>query len=653
MSGPGFARTELEQLGSRIVYRALIKLPADSRPADLETLAEELRALLGKTGPFRVRTYVESQEEMRRALQRAARFLGLVALLSLLLGGLGIAQTTRAWLTSRTDDIAILRCLGLRPNEVVMLYLAQATILGLAGSLVGLIIGVTILAIVPYLFGEILGPATLDLWQPTVLLKGLALGLGVALLFSLRALLTVRQVPPLRVLRKDVEPLPGSRVVNLAMIVILGLGVWAVASIQAVSPIRGLQFAAGISVASALLAGVALLVMRNLAPVARRARTVWLRQGVLALARPGAATLGAVVSLGIGVLLILGLQLVKIRLSDELRGQLPENSPTGFLINIQPTQWPEVEQLLVESGAQQIDSVPIVTARLRQIDGQEISEMALDETDRDRRWALTREQRLTYMEALPEDNRIIAGALWRDPETAEVSVEEEFAGELGVEVGSSLLFDIQGVPFELQVTSLRTVEWRTFGINFFLVVEPGVLDEAPQQRVATARLPREQEQSVQDRLASRFPNITLLKIREVLERIAAMLGYLASGVGFIGAFTGVAGIVILAGGVTADSVRRRQHIALLKTLGMTQRQISAMLAVEFTVVGTIAGLIGTVGGSLLAWAVLTRGLELRWSLQPAVLAAAFLVPLLLTAVTGILASRQALRQRPAAVLRGE
>lgn len=653
MSGSGFAHTELEQLGSRIIYRALIKLPAGSRGDDLETLAEDLRHRLGETGPYRVQTYVESQAEMRRALQRAASFLGLVALLSLLLGGLGIAQTTRSWLASRIDDIAILRCLGLGPNEMVLLYLAQATLLGVAGSLAGLVIGVAVLATLPSFFGEILGTAPLDLWQPTVLLRGLALGLGIALLFSLRALLTVRQVPPLRVLRKDVEPLPSRRGVSLLMIAVLGLGVWAIASIQAGSPLRGLLFAAGITAAAALLSGVALLVMRNLAPLARRVRAVWLRQGILALARPGAATLGAVVSLGIGVLLILGLQLVKNRLSDELRGELPEDSPTGFFINIQPAQWSEVERLLSNSGAEQIESVPFVTARLRRVDGREISEMALDETDRDRRWALTREQRLTYMETLPEDNRIVAGALWSEPGAAEVSVEEEFAGELGVELGSTLDFDIQGVPLALLVTSLRTVEWRTFGINFFLVVEPGVLDEAPQQRVATARLPREQEQSVQDRLAIRFPNITLLKIREVLERIAAVLGYLASGVGFVGAFTAVAGIVILAGGVTADSVRRRQHIALLKTLGMTQRQISAMLAVEFAVVGTIAGLIGTIGGSLLAWAVLTRGLELGWSLQPAILGVAFLSTLLLTAATGILASRHALRQRPAAVLRGE
>lgn len=652
MSGSAFARTQLEQLGSRIAYRALIKLPSDSRPGDLEALAEELRELLGTTGPFRVQTYVEAQENMRRALQRAASFLGLVALLSLLLGGLGIAQTTRAWLASRTDDIAILRCLGLLPNGVVMLYLGQATLLGLAGSFVGLIMGIVVLASLPSLFGEILGTASLDLWQPQVLLKGLGLGLGIALLFSLRALLTVRRVPPLRVLRKDVEPLPRSRGANLLVIVLLGSGLWAVASVQAGSAWRGLQFTAGISVATALLAGMALLIMRNLAPLAHRVRPVWIRQGVLALARPGAGTLAAVVSLGIGVLLILGLQLVENRLTDELRGELPEDSPTAFLINIQPSQWPEVEQLLSRAGARRIESVPLVTARLRGIDGRDLSELALDEADRDHRWALTREQRLTYMDELPDDNQIIAGTLWSNPEAAEVSVEADFASELGVAVGSTLLFDVQGVPLQLEVTSLRTVEWRTFGINFFLVVEPGVLDGAPQQRVATARLPSEREQSIQDQLADRFPNITLLKIREVLERIAAVLGYLASGVGFIGAFTALAGIVILAGGVTADSVQRRKHIALLKTLGMTQRQISAMLAVEFSVIGTTAGLIGTIGGSLLAWAVLTFGLELPWSLQPATLVTAFFITLLLTTATGILASRRALRQRPATTLRG-
>ena len=653
MSAEGFDRTGLQQMGSRIVHRTLIKLPGAYEPQVLESLAEELRKIVGEAAPYRVRTYVESQEELRRALKRAASFLGLVALLSLLLGGLGIAQTTRAWLASRMDDVAILRCLGLRPGEVLALYLGQAAMLALVGSAIGVVLGVLIQAIVPRLFSDILGDSRLILWQPAVFVRGLALGLGVALLFSFRALLSVRAVPPLRVLRKDVEPLPRSRWVNLSILVILGGGIWAISAVQAGSSLRGLQFTLGIAVASLLLAGIALVIMRSLAPLARRLHWLWLRQGLLALARPGAATLGAVVSLGIGVLLILGLELVGDRLSNQLEHELPADAPTAFLINIQPLQWPQVEDLLRAQGATQVVSVPVVTARLKAIGEQSTADLAAGEEEGDRRWALTREQRLTYMNELPADNRILSGELWSDPEEAEVSVEEDFALNLGVEVGSRLRFDLQGVPLELLVTSIRSVEWTSFGINFYLVVEPGVLENAPHQRVATAHLPLDREQRIQDALTARFPNVTLLKIREILERLAAVLGYLARGVSFIGAFTAIAGIVILAGGISADSVRRRQHIALLKTLGMTQRGIAAMLAVEFVVIGGVAALIGAAGGSLLSWAVITRGLELEWHWQPATLAIAFAITLLLTTATGILSSRQALRQPPAVVLRGD
>ena len=653
MSAEGFDNTGLEQLGSRIVHRILIKLPGSYDLHVLEDLAEELRQIVGEAGPYRVRTYVEAQEELRRALQRAANFLGLVALLSLLLGGLGIAQTTRAWIASRMDDVAILRCLGLRPGEVLGLYLGQAAILALVGSAIGVGLGVLIQAVVPVLFSEILGGSRLILWQPAVFMRGLALGLGVALLFSLRALLSVRSVPPLRVLRKDVEPLPRSRWANLLILGVLGGGICAVATVQAASVVRGFQFTLGLTVASLLLAGIALLIMRSLAPLARRLRWLWVRQGLLALARPGAVTLGAVVSLGIGVLLILGLELVKDRLSNQLQHELPADAPTAFFINIQPQQWLDVEKLLIAQGAKQVVSVPVVTARLRAIDGQSTADLVAGEEEGDRRWALTREQRLTYMKELPEDNKILAGELWSHPDEPEVSVEEDFAQELGVEVGSRLRFDLQGVPLELLVTSIRSVEWTSFGINFYLVVEPGVLEEAPHQRVATARLPLDREQGIQDLLAARFPNVTLLRMREILERLATVLGYLAWGVSFIGAFTAIAGVIILAGGISADSVRRRQHIALLKTLGMTQWGIAGMLAVEFAVIGAVAGLIGAAGGSLLSWAVITRGLELEWSWQPASLAMAIAITLILTTTTGILSSRQALRQPPAVILRGD
>src|SRR5262249_31425483 len=178
--------------------------------------------------------------------------------------------------------------------------------------------------------------------------------------------------------------------------------------------------------------------------------------------------------------------------------------------------------------------------------------------DRDRRWMLTREQRLTYLKQLPADNTIVAGALWSDPNHPEVSVEQSFAEELKLHLGSVLRFDVEGVPLDLTVTSIRKVNWRTFGINFSLVVEPGVLDQAPQLRFAAAHLPPGGEQRVQDLLAASYPNVTLLRLRELLDKIGKVLNRIALGVRFLGGFTVLAGIAILAGAISAGAARRRR-----------------------------------------------------------------------------------------------
>jgi putative ABC transport system permease protein len=330
---------------------------------------------------------------------------------------------------------------------------------------------------------------------------------------------------------------------------------------------------------------------------------------------------------------------------------LPTEAPSAFLIDIQPDQWPGVEALLRREGAGNLDSVPVVTARLLAIDGRDVGLLARG--NRERRWALTREQRLTYMQRLPEDNRIVAGQLWGDPARAEVSVEEEFAAELGVGLGGVLRFDVQGVPLDLPVTSLRTVDWRTFGINFFLIVEPGVLESAPQHRLAAAELPRGREQRVQDLLAAGYPNVTLIQIRAVLEKIVAVLDRIGLGIRFLGGFTVLAGVAILAGAVAAGSARRGREVALLKTLGMTRKGVAAAHAVEYALIGLVAGAIGAGGGALLAWRVLAEGFELTWRPQPLPLVAALAATAALTVAAGLAASARALEKRPIEVLRSE
>ncbi len=275
----------------------------------------------------------------------------------------------------------------------------------------------------------------------------------------------------------------------------------------------------------------------------------------------------------------------------------------------------------------------------------------MEGSDGNARWGLTREQRLTYMEQLPDDNRVVAGKLWADPALAEVSLERDFASDAGIALGDRLEFEVQGVPVEATVTSLRTVEWQTFGLNFFMVFEPGVLEEAPQTRVATVQLPEGGEQAVQDALASDFPNITLLRIRQILERIAAILERLAVGVRFLGGFTVLSGLVILASAVSAAAGQRSRETALLKTLGMTRRQVLAQSTTEHLMIGLIAAIVGATGGNVLAWAVLTQGMELEWAFQPTTTIGAVALCVALTTATALASSWPALRTRPLAVLR--
>lgn len=654
VSPAGLARTPLEARGSRFNYRLLLKFPSGTAGAAIQAAAERLKNETPDAAFYRIETYRDAQPALRDNLARVERFLGLVALLSLFVGGIGVAETVRAWLAGKLDAIAMLKCLGMRPREVFFLYLGQSALLGLAGSLAGIAVGGGVQALLPRLFSDLIPAGLSHPWQPGALLRGLGLGLGVALLFSLPPLATVLRVPPARVLRHDAEPLPLHRWASAAAAAALGAGVLLLAAAQSHSWMLGARFTSGVALATAALALAALLVSRAVRRVPRDFARPWLRHGLAALARPGAATLGAIVALGLGVLVVLAMSLVDRRLARELTRELPTGAPTSFLVDIQPDQWPGVRELLRSAGASRIDSAPVVMARLQAIDGASVEDLAgRARQDGGRRWALTREQRLTYMRDLPADNKVIAGTLWSEPRQAEVSVEQGFAEDLGLHLGSRLRFDVEGVPVELTVTSIRTVNWRTFGINFFLVVKPGVLDQAPQQRLAAVRLPRGADQQLQDGLAARYPNVTVLRIREILDKILAVLNRIALGVRFLGVFTVLAGIAILAGALSAGAARRGREVALLKTLGMTRGGVAMTFAVEYALIGLVAGAIGACGAAVLAWEVVTRGFELAGELELLPLLLALLTSTLLTIFAGLAASSNALRRRPIEVLRGE
>ncbi len=669
MSGGGFESTPLALVTSTVFQRTLVRLPEEHTTANaLERLEENLEELL-PGHLYSVQTYRDAQPGLRRVIDRLDRFLGLGALLSLLVGGVGVAQTVRAWLAARLDAVAVLRAIGMRPREVALLFVGQVASLAVVGSALGALVGILIQWWVPrWMAADLLPPGLVRPWQPLAVIEGLLLGVSVALVFSVPTLLVLLRVPPVRVLRRDAEPPPGTHKAALATALFVVIGIAAMAWGQSRDLLIASSFTGAVlATALALMAAAtftARLVRRLPRDLGRGAARVWLRQGLSAMARPGAAATSAIVALGLGLLVLLTMALVEGRLSAELEADLPDGAPTVFAVDIQPDQLDGVRTLMEEAGATDLNVVPVITGRLESVDGRSTAELAEETDDGGRRWALTREQRLTWLSELPPDNQILAALgeessgrqvreLWQDADHAEVSVEREFAEEIGVQPGSRLVLAVAEESREFLVSSIREVEWESFGINFYLVIEPGSARGWPYFAMMASRLPQTREDLVQDRLAADFPGVLMFQVRDVLTKVLNLLERVGWAVRFLGGFTVIAGTVILAGALAAGSTRRTREVALLKTLGMTRREVTLSLALEYGLLGLVAGSIACLGALALSWAVVTRAFELEWRFDvgPPLLILAGAVALAVAA--GLAVSIPALRRRPIEALRGE
>ncbi|HEX8322430.1 MAG TPA: FtsX-like permease family protein [Tepidisphaeraceae bacterium] len=662
LSAEGLARTALTDRGARVEYRAMLKLPPAATGDDAGRLARRIEAELPDADFFRTRIFSDAQPALRRTFDRMGRYLGLVGLLSLLVGGLGVAQVARAWLAGRMDDIAVLRCIGLTPRQVVILFTVQIVVLATLASVIGAALGVALHALTPRIIGDLLPPELIRPWQPAAIIRGMLLGLAVTLVFTLPMLIGLRRVPPVRVFRRDAEPSrDGWAAQGLAAVLILA-GIWAAAAGQSESAWYGTLFTGGLIATTLCLALAALGVSRITRLLPRDSGGIRLRHGLAHLARPGAATVGAIVALGLGVTFVFATRIVERQLGDQLRSELPADAPSTFFVDIQTDQWPQLEALLKQERATGINSQPIVTARFAAVDGVPITAgrepvdpvepAGREERSRRPPRNLTREQRITYGSELPRGNRVVSGAFPAGPAIPNgVSVEEGFARQARLSIGSTITLDVQGVPVDLKVTSLRTIDWRTFGINFFLFAEPGPLNDAPQLRVAVARLPTADLARVQTRIVSTMPNVTVIHIRDVMDKVLAVLGNISIAVRALGWFIVAAGIIVLGGAVVATQARRAREVALLKTIGMTRRDVATVFAIEYALTGTVAAVVGVAAGTLLAWAVVAQTMDLPWRMPYLDMVAGVAVTVLLAVVAGLTASARALAVRPVEVLR--
>lgn len=653
VSDAGLERAELLSFGSRVQYARLLRLSPEVGEAQLEGYKKALRDGLQSEERLRIQTHREAQPNVRRWLENVERYLGLVALLSLLLGGVGVAQVVRVWIEERTKPVAIQRSLGLRPREILQLYLSHVLGLAAIASAFGCLAGLLTPWVAANFFPELFDRGA-SLWPPAVvLLRGFGLGLVIAAIFALGPLTAIYKVSPALVLRSEAAPLRIPLWMKLCTTLVLLGGLFFATWIQAQDVKVAGIFTGGLLLLVGLLVLGARAAMWMATHLPRESLGVSLRYGLACLARPGAGTTATIVALGLGVHVISSMLLVENRLSRELRNGLPEDAPSVFLVDVQPDQWESINEVLAGHGAEHIDSTPVAMARLSEIDGTPVREMAKQRGREEgrARWVLTREQRLTWRADLPETNTLLEGQWFEDDEVQEISLETRFAQDLGAKLGSRLTFDLQGVPIEFLVTSLREVDWASFSINFFLIVEPGVLEDAPHSRLAAARMDETGEQPLQDDLASEFRNVTLLRLRPMMEKIAGILERIALGVRALGWVAVLAGLAILSGAVAAGGLRRKREVALQKTLGMTRRGVMSFLAVEYGLIGLVAGTCGAGASYLLAWGFLRELLDLQPDLPWLWLPLFILGSALLATLCGLASSLQALSTRPAASLR--
>ncbi len=684
--------TQLLVFGSTAEYDMLARIPTGGDP---QKIVISLRPSLDRT-QLRAVSATRSEENTTEAIQELSEFIGIVGLVALLLGGVGVASGVRAFVSRKIDTVAILRCLGASSGQVLAMYVAQAAAMGLIGALAGAALGVLVQFGLPSVFGDFLPVDVKVTLEPRAIVTGILVGGWIALIFSLRPLLALRNVSPLQTLRRDAD----SEILRMRWndVPRVLVNVALVASVVAITVLRSSEIQQGLWISAATLGVLGILTLSAifLSWVARKTlRQRWpyvVRQGVANLYRPANQTQSVILSLGFGAFLITTLYLVQSNLLNRFEISAAGSEANLVFFDIQDDQFAGVDSL-VRSRGRVLQTAPVVTMRIAEINGRRSEDIVAQErvrraadslararggavadsaekaADARRRggpgqpagrpsWALRREYRSTYRDKVTSGEKLVDGkwfgasALSSDSDTGEVSLEKEVAGELNVKLGDVITWNVQGVEIPTRLTSLREVTWARFEPNFFAVFSPPTMRSAPKQHVILASVEGNPVVSALQRdIVLRYPNVSsvdLSLIRETIERIVTKV---STAVRFMALFSLAMGIPVLFSAVAATRRDRIREGVLLKTLGATRGQIMRILLAEYALLGLLGSLTGMVLAIGGGWALTHYVFEAEFTpaLVPAFLIAGAM--LALTIAIGLLAGRDVFRETPMSALR--
>ncbi|WP_235537722.1 ABC transporter permease [Sediminicola sp. YIK13] len=645
--------TGLIQQGSRVDYEFYF---VAKKGVDMEQLDKILDPQLDAEDAD-LDTHTSTSERLGRRYDNFGKFLNLVAFISLLLGCVGIASAINIYIKEKLRAVAILKCLGATRKQTFVIYLIQIAAMGLLGGIIGTVAGLLLQQLFPLLLQGLIPIEIQISFSAQAIFMGLLLGVLMSVLFALYPLIGTLYVSPLQTLRVGTDGVKKSR----KALLLVSLGITLFVFLFALWLLKdwrySLAFVGAILVTFSILGGVANLFMKGIKKYFPSSWGFTARQSLLNLFRPQNQTLTLVLAIGVGTFLISTLYFTKDILLDQASIESNSDSPNMILLDVQAGQELAVANTIKTSDLPVLDDIPIITMRVESIKGVMANDIRKDTTSTINQWVLNHEFRVTYRDSLIASETMEAGEWTREVASRNlvpISVSDNFAEDAKVQVGDELTFNVQGVLLKTVIGSIRTVDWSRMQLNFSIVFPKGVLEDAPQFRVLTTKVPNERQSALlQKELVKQFPNVSILDLRQVLSVIEGLLEKISWIINFMAFFSILTGIIVLLGAVRTSKYQRIKESVLLRTIGAKSSQILKITALEYTYLGVLGGLSGIllslIGSQLLALLVF------KTSFVPSMFPFLVLFPgiTLLVLIIGLLNSRSVVKSPPLEVLRKE
>lgn len=596
--------TQLITQGSRVKYRLLIA----SHHHDLSVINRLQQSLSTRlTSSEKIISTEGGRPELNMAIDSAKKLLGVAAIISVLLAGVAIATVATRFSLRHLGSAAMMRCLGASQATIISLFLLEMLWLAIIGSSIGNAIG----SISQLFISQLLNNFVLTQLPPpsfSAIFFGYITGIVMLLGFALPPLLSLKRVPPLHVLRKDALPTTISHwLIYISIFLSISLLLyWQISDTVLVSYIT-----IGLVLTFTLLAIFTYLFIWLLVGLRDRVGISW-RYGLASIVRKPTTTMIQVVSFGVGLMVLLLLFTLRNDLIEDWHNNLPDNTPNNFIVNIQSDQIDHTKKILSNITREQIKLHPVIRTRLIKINQREVNSEQYSSARAKR--LINREFNLSYATQLSEGNKIVEGNWWSTTEINQslISIEKGLATELGISLNDTLTFNINGQLKPFTVSSLRTVDWQSFNINFFAITTPDSLKDIPSTSITSVYIPDQQKQQL-GTLIKQYPNITAIDVGIIIKRVRNVIDRVSKAVEFVFIFTLLAGLAVLYAAIESSQDQRYYETAMLRTLGANKGMLLQNLIAEFSVIGILSGVLSGLAASSLAWALATFVFELEYS----------------------------------------